>query len=79
MPTVTVKKRHINCVQVTDLDLPMWMVLAIDGQRINAVKQLRDIGGKSADTDRLIDLKAAVNIVDNLRAHLVTYTLEEDE
>lgn len=45
----TIKQERKTVIETTNLTVPAWMQYAFDGRKIDAIKALREVGGRSAD------------------------------
>ena len=54
------------------LAAPLWIQYAIKGEKINAIKALREVAGKNVD-GRFIGLKQAKDIVENFMGSITEH------
>lgn len=75
MNRIIIKQERVVTIATTTFTMPEWMRLAIEGQKINAIKALREVGGRHGTNDYgntagawCIGLKVAKDIVESVCA-----------
>lgn len=68
----TIKQERVVTVATTTFRPPEWVRLALDGQKINAIKSLRDDIARRDQNGQLLGLAQAKDIVESITANIST-------